>query len=167
MALKISYKKKLSGVTLSSGHVYIFRYQAWQSDPTPTYLHMYAISGNHPNTGRQHRYIQGVNLTYIPRGQRKQFAKEWVAVFKRTNGNVRFTYNMLKSHYPYMDIAIRRYFYSPSYYIKNLKEVPEADLEKVIASSWHKDFSKKAMVSLVSKFRSAFKKSKKRSKNRF
>jgi len=167
MALKISYKKKLSGVTLSSGHVYIFKYSAWNEDPTPTYLHICSFSGTHPNTGRQWRFIQGVNLTYIPRGQRKQFAKEWVAVFKRTNGNVRFTYNMLKSHYPYMDIAIRRYFYSPSYYIKNLKEVPEADLEKVIASSWHKDFSKKAMVSLVSKFRSAFKKSKKRSKNRF
>ena len=167
MALKVIYKKKHKGVTFTSGHIYVFRYQAFEEDPTPTYLHMYAISGNHPRTGRQHRYIQGVNLTYIPRSQRKKFAKEWVEVFKRTNGNLRFTYNMLKSHYPYMDIAIRRYFYSPSYYIKNLKEIPEAQMEAVIASSWHKDFSKKAMTSLVSKFRKAFKSSKKRKKGRF
>ena len=51
--------------------------------------------------------------------------------------------------------------------LKNLKEIPEEDLEKVIASSWHKDFSKKAMTSLVSKFRKAFKSSKKRRKGRF
>ena len=140
---------------------------AWENDPTPTYLHMYAFSGNHPNTGRQWRFIQGVNLTYIPRGQRKVFAREWSKVYEKTNGNLRFTYKILKSRFPYMDIAIRRYFYSPSYYLKNLREIPEDQMEAVIAASWHKDFSKKAMIKLVSKFRSMFKRNKKRSKNKF
>ena len=128
---------------------------------------MYAFSGTHPKTGREWRFVQGVNLTYIPRTQRKLFAKEWTKVFEMTKGNLRFTYKILKSKFPYMDIAIRRYFYSPAYYMKNIKEVPPEKMEAVIASSWHKDFSKKAMISLISKFKNAFKRSKKRSKGSF
>ena len=126
--------------------------EAWQNDPIPTYLHMYAFSGTHPNTGRQFRFIQGINLTYVPRQMRKQFASEWVNTVSKSK-NLKFTYEKLKARFPYMKIAIRRYFYSPKYYIKNLREIPLENMEKVIIGSWSKDFSKKAMIALVKKYK--------------
>ena len=118
---------------------------------------MYAFSGTHPSTGRQWRFIQAINFTYVPRSMRKAFANEWVRVFERTNGNVRFTWDIVKRKYPYLKHAVRRYFYSPTYYISKLQSIPFEDMENVIISTWSKDFSKKLKVSLYSKFSSALK----------
>ena len=118
---------------------------------------MYAFSGTHPKTGRQWRFVQMINFTYLPRTMRRSFALEWVQVFERSNGNVKFTWDVVKRKYPFMKHAIRRYFYSPNYYISKLKEVPFEDMEKVIVSTWSRDFSKKLKVSLFSKFSSALK----------
>ena len=153
MALRVLYKKRIKGVTLKSGHVYVFRYSAWENDPIPLYFHMYSFSGTHPKTGRQWRFCQGVNLNYLPRSQRKRFVKEWVKVLKRTKGDMKLTWRIVKTYYPFMDIAVRRYFYSPTYYIKNLKEVPFDDLEKAVVGSFHKDFSKQALRGLASKYK--------------
>lgn len=140
---------------MKSGYVYSFKYIPWNSDPNPTIILMYALEGINPKTGHQFRFIQGVNFTYLPRSMRRAFAKDWVSVFQRNNGNVRFTYEKLKSRYPYMDHAIRRYFYTPTYYISNLIEIPYEKLEETIISTWSKDFSKKVKVSLLQKFRSS------------
>ena len=128
---------------------------AFEHDPIPTYIHMYSFSGRHPNTGRQWRFLQGINLNYIPRSDRKRFVNQWVKVFEKSKGNILFTYKMAKRFFPYMDIAIRRYFYSPAYYIKNLKEVPVEDYQKIVIGSWHKDFSKTAYFQLIKKYKSA------------
>jgi len=157
MALRVQYKKKLHGVTMKSGHIYSFKYQAWQNDPKPTIIFMYAFAGTHPSTGRQWRFIQAINFTYVPRSMRKAFANEWVRVFERTNGDIKFTWNIVKQRYPYLKHAVRRYFYSPNYYISKLQAIPFEDMEKVIISTWSKDFSKKLKVSLFSKFSSALK----------
>jgi len=130
---------------------------AWQNDPKPTIIFMYAFSGTHPKTNRQWRFIQAINLTYISRVSRKAFANDWVQTLRRHNGNVRFTWQTVQRKYPYMEKAVRRYFYSPNYYISKLKEIPYDDnFEKNIISTFSKDFSKKVKVSLVQKFRSLF-----------
>ena len=155
MALRIQYRKKIHGVIMKSGYIYSFKYIPWQHDPNPIIIFMNSFSGTHPNTGRQWRFIQALNFTYVPRSSRKHFANEWKTVFERTNGNVRFTWNIVKRWYPYLQHSIRRYFYSPGYYISQLQEIPFDNMEAAIVSTWSKDFSKKVKLSMLQKFRSA------------
>lgn len=157
MALRIHYKKKHKGVTFKSGYAYTFKYVAWQHDPKPTYIHMHSFSGYHPNTGRQWRFIQGINLTYVPRAQRKAFVNLWLKTMLKTNGNAKFTWDLVQRRFPYIKHAVRRYFYSPNYYITKLEEIPldEESWNKAVVSTWSKDFSKKVKVSLMSKFKKA------------
>jgi hypothetical protein len=91
-------------------------------------------------------------MTYIPRSVRRQFAREWISILRSTN-NPKFTWEKVSARYPYLKNAVRRYFYSPSYYISNLKEIDFEDFESVVVSTWSKDFSKKVKTSLISKFR--------------
>jgi hypothetical protein len=155
MAIKRVFKKRFKGVTVKSGHIYTFKYQAWEHDPRPVVIMMYAIDGIHPRTKHQHRYFQAINFTYIPRSIRKQFARDWSRTYRRTNGNVKFTWELVQRRYPYLKHAVRRYFFKPNYYINELIEVPWEDMEKVVVSTWSKDFSKKLRMSLLGKFRRA------------
>ena len=156
MALRVLYKKKQGKITMKSGHAYRFRYSAWQNDPEPTYIHLYSFTGTHPTTGRQWRFHQGINLTYIPRSQRKAFANIWVDVLKKMNGNVKFSWQHVLRYFPYLKYSVRRYFYSPSYYITKIREIPfDENFEKNVVSTFSKDFSKKLKVSLMGKFRKA------------
>ncbi len=155
MAIRRIMRKRFKGVSLKSGYIYSFKYQAWENDPRPTVIFMYSLEGTHPNTGHQWRFLQCVNLSYMPRVMRRTFANEWVRVFERSQGNVRFTYEILKRRYPYMNHAIRRYFIKPNYYIQDLKEIPFESMEDAIVSTWSKDFSKKVKVALLQKFRNA------------
>jgi len=127
--------------------------RAWENDPQPTVVMLYALDGIHPNTGHQWRFFQAINFTYIPRAMRRQFAKDWIREFNRKNGNIRLTWEVIKVKYPYLQHAVRRYFFKPNYYISDLKEVPFEDMEKMIVSTWSKDFSRKIRTSLLSKFR--------------
>ena len=155
MAITRKFKKRFKGVTVKSGHIYTFGYQAWENDPKPVVIMMYALDGTHPNTGHQWRFFQAINFTYIPRSMRRTFASEWTRVLERNQGNVRFTWEVVQRRYPYLKGAVRRYFFKPTYYIKDLKEVPFDMMEDVIVSTWSKDFSKKLKVSLLGKFRKA------------
>lgn len=157
MAIRRIYKKRFSNVNVKSGYIYTFKYRAWANDPHPTVIMMYALEGIHPNTGHQWRFFQAINFTYIPRAQRMMFAKEWKIIFERTNGNVRLTWELVKKRYPFMQNAVRRYFFRPNYYITSLKEIPFDDMEKYIISTWSKDFSKKVKSSLINKFRNVLK----------
>lgn len=152
MAIRRVYKKKFQGVNMLSGHFYTFKYQAWENDPHPTIILMYGLEGTHPSTGHQWRFFQGINFTYIPRSVRKRFVNDWISILERTN-NVKFTWELVKRKYPWLKVAVRRYFFRPSYYIKSLKEVPIDQVNKVVISSWHKDFSKKVKTTLINKFR--------------
>jgi len=127
--------------------------QPWQNDPQPTIILMYAIEGIHPKTGHQWRLFQAINFTYLPRAIRRQFAQDWVDIFERTNGNIRFTYEMVKRRYPQLKKATRRYFFKPVYYISKLREIPFEEMESMITSTWSKDFSKRVKTSLIGKFR--------------
>jgi hypothetical protein len=75
MALIITYKKKSHGITWKSGHIFSFKYTPFQNDNKPLIIVLNIIEGIHPNTGHQHRYIQGLNLHYVPRKDRKRFIK--------------------------------------------------------------------------------------------
>lgn len=130
--------------------------QAWERDPKPTVIFMASIEGLHPNTGHQWRLFQCINFTYIPRPQRKRFLKVWMKELDRTT-NIKFTWRKVLSKYPYLKPAIRRYFFKPNYYIRNLEEIPFDDVEKAVISTYSKDFSKKITTALLGKFRKAIK----------
>ena len=152
MAIRRVYKKKYKGVDMKSGYFYKFKYQAWENDPHPTIIFMYSLEGIHPNTGHQWRLFQGINFTYIPRSVRKRFINDWMRYLQSTS-NVKFTWELVKRKYPWLKIATRRYFFRPTYYIKSLEEIPLEDVEKVVISTWSKDFSKKVKSTLINKFR--------------
>lgn len=96
-------------------------------------------------------------MTYIPRSQRKTFAIVWMRTLKKNRGNVKFTWRLVQDRFPYLQLAVRRYFYSPSYYITKVKEIPmdEKSWEKAVVSTFSKDFSKKIKVSFMSKIKKA------------
>jgi len=152
MAIKRVFKKRFKGVTVRSGYVYTFKYQAWENDPKPTVVMLYALDGTHPRTGNQWRFFQGINMTYIPRTIRKQFIKDWLIHLQKTK-NVKFTWEVVMKKYPRLKHSVRRYFFKPNYYIKDLKEVPLDKIEDVVISTWSKDFSKKVKTSLLNKFK--------------
>jgi hypothetical protein len=167
MALTIDTDFRMNGVRWRSGHIYTFRYNAWQHDPNPTIILMYRIRGIHPNTGHQWRLIQGINFSYIPRSHRKVFASQWLETFAESNGNAEFTYSLMKRRYPWMSIGIRRYLTKPAYYIQNPEEIPPESMEDAIIDTWMKDFSKKVKLDLMKKYRSVKKDLKKHNKNPF
>jgi len=152
MAIRRVYKKKFKGVEMKSGHFYTFKYQAWENDPKPVIVLMYALDGTHPNTGHQWRFFQAINFTYIPRSVRKRFLNDWLRILK-SPGTTHLTWDSIKGKYPWLMTATRRYFFKPNYYITDLKEIPMDEIEKAVVSTWHKDFSKKVRIALVQKFR--------------
>lgn len=127
---------------------------AWEHDPKPVVIFMASIEGLHPNTGHQWRILQCINFTYLPRAVRKRFLKIWMDELDKP-GNIKFTWKKVIAKYPYLKLGIRRYFFKPTYYIKNLEEIPLDEVEKVVISTFSKDFSKKIKTSLLSKFRKA------------
>ena len=127
---------------------------------------MYSFSGTHPRTGRQWRFMQCINFTYVPRNIRKTFAKVWIKEFERMKGNTRFTYDKVKRRYPGLKHATRRYMYTPAARITKAKEIGFEDWQKAIQSTLTKDFSKKLKISLVRKFKSVLKRRKKRKKSK-
>jgi hypothetical protein len=127
------------------------------------------IAGTHESSGREWRFFQAINFTYIPRAMRKRFLNDWMKELDR-GGKKKFVWRKIVAKYPYLKPAIRRYFYSPSYYIKNLQTIPLDEVEKVVVSTMAKDFSKKIKTGLMSKFRKAkealFNRKKKKKKKR-
>ena len=156
--LKFHHKKKLNNVTFKSGGIYTFGYQAWENDPKPVILFIHAYSGNYPTPPhRQWRTLLGINFTYIPRAQRRLFITTWQSIVgnmpEQQRNNIKLTWPNLIARFPYLRRAVRRYFYTPSYYIKRPQEIPFSDWENVVVSTMSKDFSKKVKASLINKFR--------------
>jgi len=127
---------------------------------------MYAYSGRHPNTGRQWRFFQAINLSYVPRAKRKKFMKLYQQSYERRKGKMTFVWRDITTRYPGLKIAVRRYFYSPSYYIINPEEVPFDEAEEFVMGTMLKDFSKQTIRALRQKLRNLKKKKKQRKKNK-
>jgi len=151
MALRITKNWRSHGITWNSGHFYTFRYNAFRQDPTPVIILMYKIEGINESTGHQFRLIQGINLNYIPRDQRKAFVELWKSEMLRNKGNVEFTWDMVQSRFPYLELAVRRYVTKPVYRIQNPQHIPFENVEDVVISTWGKDFSKKLEMDLILK----------------
>jgi len=152
MALRRIYKKRFKGVTWKSGHFYDFKYQAYENDPKPTVIFMYFFQGTHQHTGRQWRFFQAINLSYVPRAIRRRFVRDWSAQMTK-RPDVKFTWMKVKSRYPQIQNAVRRYFYDPAYYISGAKEIPMDDVETIVVSTWSKDFSRKVKNVFLSKLK--------------
>jgi hypothetical protein len=112
---------------------------------------MYSIEGTHPNTGHQWRILQAINFTYIPRGIRKRFMDIWLKELQRSR-NIKFTWQKVLTRYPFLKIGVRRYFFTPTYYIKSLEEIPLDQVEKAVVSTYGKDFAKKIRTAILSKW---------------
>jgi len=149
--IKLTKNWKSHGISWKSGHFYSFRYNAYRTDPNPTIILMYKVYGTHPKTGHQHRYIQAINLNYIPRAHRKKFVELWVKEMEKNKGNVEFTWNVVESFFPYLESAVRRYMIKPIYRIQNPMEIPIENLEDAVISTWSNDFSKKLKIDLAAK----------------
>ena len=155
MGLKIDYTFKLNGIVWRSGYFYSFRYRAWNQDPTPLLILFYRITGINPSTGHQWRLLQGINLNYIPRSHRRLFLMQWQYHYEAGNGNIKFTYEMMKRQHPYLRFGIRRYMTSPPYYIRYPYEIPVEKVEDAVMSTFDKDYSIKLKQELAQKYRSA------------
>ncbi|MFA5025013.1 MAG: hypothetical protein WC503_00700 [Candidatus Shapirobacteria bacterium] len=153
MALKVHYNFKQGGVTLQSGNLYKFSYQAFEHDPSPVILYLNSLSGRHPTTGRQWRFHQAINLNYLPRGTRAKFVETWMAEMLRNKGNVKLTWDRVKTQYPYMKEVIRRYFYSPVYYIRGLEYIPPDKAQEEVVRSYFKDFNMLTQRRVAAHFR--------------
>lgn len=133
-------KIRESTVWIKSGHFYAMYYINYDNDPQPIFVMLNYIRGTHPRTGHYHNYIQAINLTYIPRQFRRLFVEQWGSILKSNNGNVILTWRMIVKKYPYLRFAIRRYFIGKGF-LRYIREVKEEDYEKVIVSSFARDFS--------------------------
>jgi len=153
MALTMSLKHKHGKVTMKSGNFYKFKYQGFKHDPEPHVLFINKISGIHPTTNHEHHYIQCINLTYVPRQDRKKFVEDWMTHLQKSK-NVEFTWKLVKRKYPYIAFAIRRYFWKPPYYISNLEYLDTIEkINKTIVGNWAKDFSKSIKMKLAQFFK--------------
>lgn len=153
MALKMSFKHKHGKVTMLSGNFYKFKYQGFQHDPEPHIIFINKIEGIHPTTGHEHRYIQAINLSYIPRQDRKKFVDDWILNYSKSK-NIKFTWQLIKKKYPYIQFGIRRYFWKPPYYMSKMEHLDTIDkINKAIVGNWAKDFSKKLKMKLAQFFK--------------
>lgn len=166
MAIRRILRKKFEGIEWNSGHFYEFKYQGWRNDKKPSIIFMYAFAGTHPNTGREWRFFQAINFSYVPRNVRKKFMKDYLKIRDRRKGNMKFVWRDVQTKYPGLKMAVRRYFYSPGYYIINPREVPFAEAEKFVVGTMLKDFSKKTIRALRAKLRGKKKKKKETKKRR-
>lgn len=153
MAIRISPTHKHGKVTMQSGHFYTFKYQGFKHDPKPHIIFINKWEGTHPNTGNQMRFVQAINLNYIPRQDRKRFVEDWMEQFQKSK-STEFTWNLVKRKYPYLKFAIRRYFWKPPYYISNLEYLDTIEkINKTIVGNWAKDFSKNIKMKLAQFFK--------------
>jgi len=134
------YSVREGRVSFKSGHIYRFKYLNYENDPEPTIICINAIRGIHPKTRKMHNYIQGINFTYIPRNQRKIFAKVWMDTLEKNHGHILLTWKLIKKRWPWMVIAIRRYILGAGY-IRDAKEFRGDEMQVAIIGTWRKDFS--------------------------
>jgi hypothetical protein len=153
MALSLIYETNFNGVHWKSGRLYTFSYTAYEHDPKPMIIFINRVDGIHPNTGHQHRYLQGINLNYLDRKYRKAFAGSWVEAYIASNGHIKFTWQKVEAKYPYMRAFIRRYFVRPTYYIKNIRAIPFDNMYREIESNIFKDYSTHLRIALFSRYR--------------
>jgi hypothetical protein len=142
MAINASYKFKHAGIMWKSGHLVEFSYSAFEHDPKPLTFVLYSLKGTHPNTGHHWNLVQCINLNYLPRSIRQQFVTQWTTAFNKSKGNMKITWEMIKTQYPYIDHFCRRYLLSPNYYIRSAREISLEDAQKEVVRSLVKDYSK-------------------------
>jgi hypothetical protein len=145
MALRFIFEKRFGGVTFKSGRIYNFSYVGYAHDPAPLAIFLYWLEGTHPRTKRQWRFMQCINLHYLNRGYRKEFVKTWVETLYNTR-NLKLTWKLVKQKFPEIAFATRRYFHSPKYYMRSIREIPLKDIENEVVGSLMKDFSNQTRI---------------------
>lgn len=147
VAVRIFRTTNLCGTQLVSGRFYLFKYANFKVDPYPLILYMNSHYGVYPNTGHLHRYIQGINIHYLPKHLRLPFYEKWTKLNRNerwTKKNFQTFYSHLIKDIPNIDFCIRRYFYRPNEYITSLVPMHQDLLIdyltnplKAIAKAWN------------------------------
>jgi hypothetical protein len=145
MAFQISYRFTHNNVVIDCGYCYKFRYVNYENDPAPHIFALYRIKGRNPNTGNFWNLLQAINLNYLPRSQRRAFVKDWTDVLRRSKSNFRLTWDFMKIRFPYMRLAIRRYYLDPSSYIQQLQYIPPEKMEAEIARNMVREYGMAAL----------------------
>lgn len=153
MALRITYSFKHNGVQIRNFLCYKFRYLNYENDPNPHLLALYRIKGVHPTSGNMWNLLQGINLNYVPRGQRRAFVKDALDTLNRSKLDFKFSWHVLMMKYPFLSIATRRYYLQPTSYIQNLEYIPPEKMEEELIRNLHRDYSFVKMRSIAKKYR--------------
>ncbi len=90
----------------------------------------------------------------MSRTYRQRFVSDWSETFYTTR-NFKLTWNKITRQYPDMKVATRRYFYNPRYYIRNLRLIPQGDVQKEVVGTLMKDYSRQAKIEFWSKLKAA------------
>jgi len=179
MAIRRIYEITYRGTKLRGGHFYTFDYDRYENDPSPMILLMYEVKGIHPRTKHYHSYLQGWNLSYIPKKLRRAAVEQFMRMAARKRPEVAFSgwkYDAHRKHirigwkwFPaYMELAIRRYLTAPPGHIKGLKEIPFEYIETALMDIEHKDYFRKAAAQRARRLlqRNVFRISKKKKRRR-
>lgn len=157
MAIKEFRSYKHGKVTFKQGYFYSFKYRGYGEDPNPLIIFINGYYGINDSTGHQWRFIQGININYIPRKDRKRFVNNWIKEMNKSKGDLNFTWKRVKKDFPYLQGSIRRYFIKPKYYISNITEIKtEEQIRKEVIGSWHKDYSGKLKRVIAKKLKGVF-----------
>lgn len=161
MALRRLNRTRFKQQVFISGYFYSFKYTNYENDPYPIIIFINAIKGVNKSTGHEWNLIQGINLNYVPRRDRKKFADLWMKEMERTN-NAKLTWEKVKTRYPYIKHGIRRYLLKPSSYIHNPKTINFEDVQNAVVKSWGKDFSHTLRRKTLSKIKKLKRRKKKK-----
>jgi len=131
---------RIGTVHFRSGRFYTYLYTNYSNDPGPVGVMVNYVHGIHPVTGNMHQYLQMINLNYVPRQFRRLFVEQWRAHLKANKGQVLLTWRKVRSKFPFLQFALRRYHVNRGF-IKYQRLIPDEDLEKVVISSFSRDFS--------------------------
>jgi hypothetical protein len=72
----------------------------------------------------------------------------------RHKGNVKLSWLDVTRNYPFMQLAIRRYFLDKGF-ITGVTVIKQEDMEDVVIKTWEADYSKRAFIAAVMKNKGA------------
>lgn len=137
--------KKIERVVFRPGNFYQFRYLNYENDPEPLIYYLNYRNAINEDTGRLHRYIQGINFHYIPMGKRLTFVTNWLNFVEKNKSflfsNFLQIWKELKRRYGFLEVAYRRYLTEPTGLIKNVSYIKRSLVVPMVKGSIEKDFS--------------------------
>lgn len=147
----------ISRVVFSPGNFYHFSYLNYEHDPKPLIYYLNYRDAIYEETGRLHRYIQGINFHYVPMDKRIRFLEEWL-MFVDKNKSILFAnflklWPELKKRYRFLEVAYRRYLTQPGGLIRNIQHIKNSLVIPMVKGTIERDFSMADRYIFLSKYK--------------